>query len=81
MTPEWFSEAACRGLEVELFLGVDDETPSQRRTRQNEAVRVCAQCPVRGRCLELALTSNERYGVWGGTTEAERQRLIRERAA
>jgi WhiB family redox-sensing transcriptional regulator len=39
------------------------------------AKRVCAGCPVRVRCLERAMEADERWGVWGGTSEDERQRL------
>jgi WhiB family redox-sensing transcriptional regulator len=31
---------------------------------------------VRRECLEHALESREPYGVWGGTTEAEREVLL-----
>lgn len=30
-------------------------------------------------CLEHALTLREKDGVWGGTTEKERRRIIRQR--
>ena len=30
-------------------------------------------------CLEFALTTREKHGVWGGRTERERRRLIRQR--
>jgi WhiB family redox-sensing transcriptional regulator len=36
-------------------------------------------CPVCISCLEHALASRERDGVWGGTTEKERRRIIRQR--
>jgi WhiB family redox-sensing transcriptional regulator len=30
-------------------------------------------------CLEWALANRERDGVWGGATERERRRIIRQR--
>lgn len=30
-------------------------------------------CPLRQQCLEFALYNNEKFGVWGGTTEADRK--------
>ena len=36
---------------------------------------MCAGCPVRAQCLEHALAHDERFGVWGGTSERERRRL------
>jgi WhiB family transcriptional regulator, redox-sensing transcriptional regulator len=41
------------------------------------AKRVCALCPVRDDCLGYALELEIDYGVWGGTTPAERKRLLR----
>ncbi|MFO7701064.1 MAG: WhiB family transcriptional regulator, partial [Acidimicrobiia bacterium] len=41
------------------------------------ALAVCAACPVRVECLGHALATNERFGVWGGTTEKERRSLAR----
>lgn len=39
------------------------------------AKRVCKTCPIRERCLEIALETDERYGVWGGLSERERRKL------
>ena len=41
------------------------------------AIAVCAGCPVRGECLELALRNWAigQFGVWGGTVPAEREKL------
>lgn len=44
-----------------------------------EAKVVCAECPVRQPCLEHALSGRERDGVWGGLTERERRRILRQR--
>lgn len=32
-------------------------------------------CPIRKRCLDVALETEERHGVWGGLTPQERNRL------
>lgn len=36
---------------------------------------ICADCPVQAACLEYALTNGERWGIWGGLSAAERQKL------
>ena len=70
----WRKRAACRGLDAEIFFpGTDDEADAA------EAKAICAICPVRQACLEHALASREREGVWGGTTERERRRIVRQR--
>ena len=44
---------------------------------------MCAACPVREECLELALRNWAvgQHGVWGGTVPAERERLRAARVA
>jgi WhiB family redox-sensing transcriptional regulator len=43
-----------------------------------EAKAVCSSCPVRQACLEYSLAAREREGVWGGLTERERRRILRQ---
>ena len=41
---------------------------------------ICRGCPVSAECLEWALETRVRYGIWGGTTERERRRMLRKSA-
>ncbi|MFP4150151.1 MAG: WhiB family transcriptional regulator [Nitriliruptoraceae bacterium] len=68
----WQQEAACRDTDPELFFSNAD---ADRR----QALELCASCPVRQECLEHALATRESYGIWGGTDEHERKRLLRRR--
>lgn len=43
--------------------------------QEQAAKTACGYCPVRNNCLALALAADEPWGVWGGYTETERQRL------
>lgn len=45
-----------------------------------EAKRVCRSCEVRAECLEYALDTDQRFGIWGGMSERERRRLKRQAA-
>lgn len=72
MAQDWRRQAACRGVDPEVFYPVNDEDAE-------EAKEICAGCPVRQPCLEWALSDRERFGVWGGLTERERRRLLRQR--
>jgi WhiB family redox-sensing transcriptional regulator len=45
-----------------------------------DAKKVCARCEVQQACLEWALTTDERYGVWGGHSERERRKLKKKRS-
>jgi WhiB family redox-sensing transcriptional regulator len=71
-TATWRKRAACRGIDPEVFYPVSDEDAE-------EAKAICAGCPVRQACLEHALGHREREGVWGGATERERRRILRQR--
>lgn len=68
----WQADAACRDADAETFFSLDE-------ARQQEALEMCAACPVRQECLEHALAQGEQYGIWGGTREGERRRIMRER--
>jgi WhiB family transcriptional regulator, redox-sensing transcriptional regulator len=39
---------------------------SERPSELAEAQRICASCPVRVACLEVALRDRHEWGVWGG---------------
>jgi WhiB family redox-sensing transcriptional regulator len=70
----WRKHAACRGLDVEAFYpATEDEAEAE------VAKAICSVCPVRQPCLEHALAYREREGIWGGATERERRRIIRQR--
>jgi WhiB family redox-sensing transcriptional regulator len=69
-----WAEAACIGADPDLFF------PGKGRNDDcAEAKAICAGCPVRDECLEAGMSQD--FGIWGGTTERERRRLRRLRAA
>ena len=72
MIQSWRDKGACRGIDPAVFYPGEDEDGS-------EAKAICAQCSVIESCLEHALTAREKEGVWGGLTERERRRVIRQR--
>ena len=43
------------------------------------AKAVCSGCQVQDTCLDHALSFREKAGVWGGATERDRRRMIRQR--
>ena len=68
----WRRSSACRGLDPAIFYPATDEDAT-------EAKSVCRVCSVQDRCLEFALQGREKEGVWGGATEKERRRILRQR--
>jgi WhiB family redox-sensing transcriptional regulator len=69
----WAAYAACRQADPEQFFSTDEDDMAA-------AVRICRGCPVTNECLEWALETRVRYGIWGGTTERERRRMLRKSA-
>jgi len=44
-----------------------------------KAKKICSECPVRTKCLEYALKNRVDHGVWGGTSERQRRRILKAR--
>lgn len=51
------------------------------RERDRATATVCTGCPVVEKCLATALENREQYGIWGGLTTDERNRIIAGRVA
>ena len=66
----WMEEAACKGQPTETFFPHAGSSIFRARA-------LCLGCPVRSQCLDYALADYELSGVWGGTTERERERIRR----
>jgi WhiB family redox-sensing transcriptional regulator len=77
---EWVDTAPCRGLPTEWFFP-DTETPGDHDWSAGKTV--CAECPHRKPCLFVALNFEtpdvRRFGLWGGLTPKERDRLMEPR--
>jgi WhiB family redox-sensing transcriptional regulator len=68
----------CRHVDPELFTEIGDRG-EKRRKRVEDAKQVCAGCPFRVACAQWALDTNQ-LGVWGGTSDQDRQALRRKAA-
>ncbi len=63
---------ACRGLDASIFY-------PEREEDAEIAKQVCNECGVQRACLDYALREREKAGVWGGATERDRRRILRQR--
>lgn len=68
---DWVEQAACRGLNPDLWFPGQGDNVTYRT-----AVTVCAGCPVQTECLDYAVSNRIRCGIWGGLGEHRRRSLI-----
>lgn len=79
MTPEnphaWTMDAACIGLETDMFFPRGQHSPGIRK--------VCGSCPVADECLSAAMMEEKgkdrfhRHGLRGGLTPEQRYELAK----
>ena len=74
---DWWSLAACRAADPELFFPV--AAVGHGASEVSRAKAICARCTIRRRCLEYALETRQPDGIWGGASEAERRQIVARR--
>ena len=77
---DWQMDAACRGVDSEMFFHPEGERGGAKEARERVAKALCASCPVMVQCRAHALKVREPFGVWGGLTESERSVIYQEQA-
>ena len=70
---DWRDRATCRGEDPDLFFPVGSTGPALAQIERAKAV--CRRCPVVRECLRWVMANGPNYGIWGGLSEDERQRL------
>jgi WhiB family redox-sensing transcriptional regulator len=74
---EWRAASACLDTDPDVFFPVAVGSAASKQVER--AMRICAGCTVRQQCLDFAIRSGEKDGIWGGTTPDERIRVRRAR--
>jgi WhiB family transcriptional regulator, redox-sensing transcriptional regulator len=72
MDTEWMAVGNCAQEDPATFFPSDGVGVDVAR-------RICASCPAKDPCLEHALSNRIDHGVWGGTSERERRRILKRR--
>ncbi len=72
MDTEWMGRGDCRTEPPSVFFPTDGAGVEVAKV-------LCASCPVQVECLEYALRNRIDHGVWGGTSERERRRILQRR--
>jgi WhiB family redox-sensing transcriptional regulator len=70
---DWRDSAACSGLPHAIFFPFGEAIEDAIEG----AKKICGICPVTEGCLEFALETNQRAGIWGGSSEDDRKALRR----
>lgn len=71
---DWLEGAPCLSVDGDLWFSIHPGEIAEAR-------RLCGGCPARLRCLNIALEAeaglaeSSRFGIYGGTTPADRARL------
>jgi WhiB family redox-sensing transcriptional regulator len=66
-------EPVCATTDPDMFFPpVGNEDGVARKAK-----KICQACPMMSECLTYALANEEMFGIWGGTSPRERQRMRR----
>ncbi len=74
MESNWMAEGNCNDQPPGVFFPSDG-------VGVEVAKKICATCPCKDVCLEYALANRIDHGVWGGTSERQRRRILKARRA
>lgn len=69
---QWMTDGACRNYPAAAFFPSDGVGVDAAR-------KICATCGVQEQCREYALSNRIDHGVWGGSSERERRRILKRR--
>lgn len=73
---DWSELGACKGKSKVFFPSGECGSNVVSAEVTAAAKAICRTCPVREPCLEFALGTGEKYGVWGGLDVGERRRHL-----
>lgn len=78
---DWALQAACRADDVDPDWWFPSAPVNPERSREfwgsdaGRALRVCSRCVVQDDCLQYALRTSERDGIWGGMLPQKRAKI------
>jgi hypothetical protein len=72
MSDAWMLEAPCSSSNTELFFK-ENKRSTSNSFEVRQAINICNSCDHKELCLETFI--NEQYGIFGGTTPIERQKI------
>jgi WhiB family redox-sensing transcriptional regulator len=72
--PAWMEDALCAQVGGDAWFPENGQGAREART-------ICRACPVATACLEWALANEPGWGVYAGTTQRQRAKARKRRAA
>jgi WhiB family redox-sensing transcriptional regulator len=81
--PDFYEHGAtpCSESDPDSFFSEDPDPSNSLRKSvyiyENEVKKICHGCQYQARCLEYSLKHPEVHGIWGGTTESQRKRMLK----
>ena len=75
-TENWRAAGACLSADPDLFFPISTTGLAEQQIARAKVI--CAGCEVRKVCLDFAMSHDQVYGIWGGTTPDDRQRSMQE---
>lgn len=73
MNENWREKALCIGKDTDWFFPEMGVKGAAEQVRSVKAF--CQACSVREMCLVTAIEDDEQFGIWGGLTPKERNKL------
>lgn len=64
----WMDDAACKGMDTDIFYPVAGEVAAARA--------ICRACPVQNDCFQWSLDIEDEHAVLGGVAAFTRQRIL-----
>jgi hypothetical protein len=66
VTTDWITRGLCVGAPADAWFGDGELSPDKNTALLKQGYNTCEQCPVSRPCYELAATTGEAHGIWGG---------------
>jgi hypothetical protein len=64
-----YEDPRCKGIDTDIYYPPEEEQPRELKTIRE----ICGNCTHKTECAEWGIR-NERFGIWGGLTQAQRKR-------
>ena len=71
----WQLRAECQDINPDVFFSPDNARGPRKRAAERLAQQICWRCSVIDECRGAGIGRPEQYGVWGGTTEGQRDAI------